>query len=77
MSLLVCSAGTGRDEGDRHPKVGNNVRLGAYARVLGNITVGHCAEVATGALVNRPVQPHTVVAGTPAAKVKELPGEQW
>ena len=71
VSILqgVTLGGTGKEEGDRHPKVKNGVLIGAGAIVLGNIEVGQCSRVAAGALVVKPVPPKTTVAGVPARVV--------
>lgn len=71
VSILqgVTLGGTGKESGDRHPKVKNGVLLGAGAKVLGNIEVGSCSRVAAGALVVKPVPPKTTVAGVPARVV--------
>lgn len=71
VSILqgVTLGGTGKEEGDRHPKVKNGVLVGAGAIVLGNIEVGECSRVAAGALVVKPVPPKTTVAGVPARVV--------
>ncbi|MCJ8309220.1 MAG: serine O-acetyltransferase [Rhizobiaceae bacterium] len=71
VSILqgVTLGGTGKEEGDRHPKVKNGVLIGAGAIVLGNIEVGACSRVAAGALVVKPVPPKTTVAGVPARVV--------
>ncbi|MXP63461.1 serine O-acetyltransferase [Roseomonas sp. M0104] len=68
VSLLqgVTLGGTGKECGDRHPKIRHGVMLGAGAKVLGNIEVGHCARVAAGSVVLKPVPPCTTVAGVPA-----------
>lgn len=58
--------GTGKEHGDRHPKVGDGVLIGAYASILGNIQIGKGAQVAAGSLVLKPVLPHQMVAGSPA-----------
>lgn len=73
VSMLhsVTLGGTGKEDGDRHPKIGNCVLLGAGAKVLGNITVGHCARVAAGSVVTKDVPPNTTVAGVPARIVGE------
>lgn len=65
----VTLGGTGKEHGDRHPKVGNGVLLSAGAKVLGNIRIGDCAQVCAGSVVLRDVAPHTVVAGVPAKVV--------
>jgi serine O-acetyltransferase len=70
-SLLhnVTLGGSGKESGDRHPKVGSNVMIGAGAKVLGNIKVGDCARIAAGSVVLRDVEPCTTVAGVPAKYV--------
>ena len=67
-SLLhgVTLGGSGKEGGDRHPKIGASVMIGAGAKVLGNITVGNCSRVAAGSVVLKPVPPNTTVAGVPA-----------
>ena len=72
----VTLGGTGKEVGDRHPKISDNVLIGASATVLGNITVGRGAQIAAGSLVLKPVPPHTMVAGSPAQPVGKLFGEQ-
>lgn len=71
VSLLheVTLGGTGKERGDRHPKVRRGVLLGAGAKILGNIEVGIGAKVAAGSVVLRDVPPHTTVAGVPARVV--------
>lgn len=68
VSMLhnVTLGGTGKDTGDRHPKIGNGVLIGAGAKVLGNITVGHCSRIAAGSVVLQDIPPKTTVAGVPA-----------
>lgn len=68
VSILhgVTLGGTGKETGDRHPKIGDNVLIGAGASILGNISVGHCSRVAAGSVVLRDVPPLTTVAGIPA-----------
>ena len=67
-SLLhsVTLGGTGKEIGDRHPKIGESVMIGAGAKVLGNITVGNCSRVAAGSVVLADVPANTTVAGVPA-----------
>lgn len=67
----VTLGGTGKEHGDRHPKIRRGVLLGAGAKVLGNIEVGHCARVAAGSVVLKPVPARTTVAGVPAKVVGE------
>jgi serine O-acetyltransferase len=71
VSLLheVTLGGTGKERGDRHPKVRRGVLIGAGAKVLGNIEIGMGAKVAAGSVVLRDVPPHTTVAGIPARVV--------
>ena len=65
----VTLGGTGNERGDRHPKIGNGVLLGAGAKVLGNITVGDFAKVASGSVVLKPVPARCTAAGVPARLV--------
>ena len=67
VSLLhgVTLGGTGKESGDRHPKIGSGVLLGAGAKVLGNIRVGDCSRVAAGSLVLKDVPDKVTVAGVP------------
>lgn len=71
VSILqgVTLGGTGKEGGDRHPKIGDGVLIGAGAKVLGNITIGRCARVASGSVVLKSVPPETTVAGVPAKVV--------
>jgi serine O-acetyltransferase len=62
----VTLGGSGKESGDRHPKVGRCVMIGAGAKILGNITVGDCARVAAGSVVLKDVPSNTTVAGVPA-----------
>jgi serine O-acetyltransferase len=65
----VTLGGTGAERGDRHPKVGKGVLLGAGAKVLGNILIGDYAKVASGSVVLKPVPPGCTAAGVPARLV--------
>jgi serine O-acetyltransferase len=65
----VTLGGSGKEGGDRHPKIGDNVLIGAGASVLGNIRVGNCSLVAAGSVVLNEVPPMTTVAGVPARVV--------
>lgn len=73
VSMLhsVTLGGTGKADGDRHPKIGDGVLIGAGAAVLGNIVVGNCSRIAAGSVVIEPVPPCTTVAGVPARIVGE------
>jgi serine O-acetyltransferase len=76
VSILqnVTLGGTGKETGDRHPKVSDNVLIGASATILGNIRIGKGAQVAAGSLVLKPVPPRTMVAGSPAKEVGKISG---
>ncbi|NJC87497.1 MAG: serine O-acetyltransferase [Desulfuromonas sp.] len=71
VSMLheVTLGGTGKEVGDRHPKVGKGVLIGAGAKILGNIKIGEGAKIAAGSVVLKEVPPHTTVAGVPAKVV--------
>ncbi len=71
VSILhgVTLGGTGKVRGDRHPKIGNNVLIGAGAKILGNISIGDCSRVAAGSLVLKSVPSFKTVAGVPAKEV--------
>lgn len=73
VSMLhsVTLGGTGKEDDDRHPKIGNGVLIGAGAKVLGNIKVGHCSRIAAGSVVLEEVPPMKTVAGVPARIVGE------
>ncbi|CAL8974267.1 Serine acetyltransferase [Propionicimonas sp. T2.31MG-18] len=62
----VTLGGTGKVGGDRHPKIGRGVMIGAGAKVLGNIRVGEGAKIGAGSVVLEDVAPFTTVAGIPA-----------
>jgi serine O-acetyltransferase len=71
VSMLqdVTLGGTGKERGDRHPKIRHGVLIGAGAKILGNIEVGACARVAAGSVVLQPVPCNATVAGVPARVV--------
>lgn len=73
VSMLhsVTLGGTGKVDGDRHPKIGNGVLIGAGAKVLGNIHIGECSRIASGSVVLQDVPRCTTVAGVPAKVVGE------
>lgn len=68
VSMLhgVTLGGTGKEGGDRHPKIGRGVLIGAGASILGNITIGDCSRVGAGSVVLHDVPPCKTVAGVPA-----------
>ncbi|MGL4396740.1 MAG: serine O-acetyltransferase [Hyphomicrobium sp.] len=65
----VTLGGSGKETGDRHPKIGNNVLIGAGAKILGNIAIGDCSRVAAGSVVLAEVPKNVTVAGVPAKVV--------
>ena len=71
VSMLhgVTLGGTSAEPGDRHPKIGRGVLLGAGAKVIGNITVGDGAKIAAGSVVLKPVPAGCTAAGVPARLV--------
>ena len=73
VSLLhdVTLGGTGSENGDRHPKIRKGVMIGAGAKILGNIEIGHCARIASGSVVVKSVPHNTTVAGVPAKVIGE------
>ncbi len=73
VSMLhsVTLGGTGKEDDDRHPKIGDGVLIGAGAKVLGAIKVGHCSRIAAGSVVLEEVPPMKTVAGVPARIVGE------
>jgi serine O-acetyltransferase len=80
VSILqnVTLGGTGKQTGDRHPKVRRGALIGAGAKILGNIEVGVGAKIGAGSVVLAPVAPYTSVVGVPARPVGKphtaLPG---
>lgn len=82
VSILqnVTLGGTGKENGDRHPKVRRGVLIGAGAKVLGNIEIGTGAKIGAGSVVVNAVAPYTSVVGVPARPIggaqhgTELPG---
>lgn len=73
VSILqnVTLGGTGKEGGDRHPKIGCGVLIGSGAKVLGNIEIGNCSRIAAGSVVLKPVPANKTVAGVPARIVGE------
>ncbi|HEY2071481.1 MAG TPA: serine O-acetyltransferase [Rhizomicrobium sp.] len=71
VSMLhgVTLGGSGKESGDRHPKIRRGVLLSAGAKVLGNIEVGEYSRVGAGSVVLKPVPPHCTVAGVPARSI--------
>ncbi|KAK4533970.1 hypothetical protein CCYA_CCYA20G4043 [Cyanidiococcus yangmingshanensis] len=74
VSMLhnVTLGGTGKEAGDRHPKVGRGVLLGAGATVLGNIRIGDGAQITASSVVLKDVAPYAIVNGVPAREIGKL-----
>ncbi|MGC6500642.1 MAG: serine O-acetyltransferase [Henriciella sp.] len=68
----VTLGGTGKEVGDRHPKIGSGVLVSVGAKVLGNITIGDEAKIAAGSVVLRDVPARCTVAGIPARQIGGL-----
>ncbi|MFB9901245.1 serine O-acetyltransferase [Cerasicoccus arenae] len=68
VSILheVTLGGTGKEKGDRHPKVRHGVLIGAGAKLLGNIEIGACAKIGAGSVVLSDIPPHSTAVGVPA-----------
>ena len=78
VSILhaVTLGGTGKEQGDRHPKVRRGVLIGAGAKILGNVEIGESSKIGAGSVVLRDVPAHVSVAGVPAkvvGKTHDLP----
>ena len=78
VSMLhsVTLGGTGKEDDDRHPKIGDGVLIGAGAKVLGNIKIGDCSRIAAGSVVLHDVPPCKTVAGVPAKVISEAGCDQ-
>jgi serine O-acetyltransferase len=71
----VTLGGTGKDQGKRHPTIGNNVLIGAGAKVLGPFTVGDNSRIAANAVVLSEIPPDSTAVGVPA-RVVRIAGER-
>ena len=67
----VTLGGTGKAGGDRHPKIGRHVLIGAGTQILGNIIVGDCAKIGAGSVVLRPIPSGATAVGAPAKIIGE------
>jgi serine O-acetyltransferase len=74
VSMLhgVTLGGSGKEGGDRHPKIGNGVLISVGAKVLGNIRVGDCAKIGGGSVVLTDVPAYTTAVGVPAKIVGKV-----
>ncbi|AIZ80224.1 serine O-acetyltransferase [Actinobacillus equuli subsp. equuli] len=68
VSILqgVTLGGTGKEHGDRHPKIREGVMIGAGAKILGNIEIGRYSKIGANSVVLQPVPDHATAAGVPA-----------
>ncbi|XP_074573382.1 putative serine acetyltransferase 4 [Curcuma longa] len=67
----VTLGGTGKEGGDRHPKIGDGVLIGAGTQILGNVTIGEGAKIGAGSVVLKAVPPRTTAVGNPARLIGE------
>ena len=67
----VTLGGTGLEKGKRHPTIGNNVVIGAGAKVLGNITIGDNSYIGANAVVIKDIPPNSTVVGVPGRITKQ------
>ena len=74
VSILheVTLGGTGKERGDRHPKIRSGVLIGAGAKILGNVEVGEGARIGAGSVVLKDVPPHVSVAGVPSKELGKV-----
>ena len=68
----VTLGGTGKEQGKRHPTLGNNIMVGAGAKVLGSCTIGDNCKIGAGSVVLSDVPPGSTVVGVPGRVVKRL-----
>ena len=66
----VTLGGTGKEQGKRHPTIGNNVMISAGAKVLGSFTIGDNSKIGAGSVVLEEVPPNSTVVGVPGRVVK-------
>ncbi len=70
----VTLGGSGREAGDRHPKIGNGVLISVGAKVLGNIHIGDCAKIGGGSVVLTDIPAYSTAVGVPAKVVGKVSG---
>ncbi|MGE9291457.1 MAG: serine O-acetyltransferase [Puniceicoccales bacterium] len=77
VSILhaVTLGGTGKESGDRHPKIERGVLIGAGAKILGNITIGACSRIGANSVVLESVPPNVTVVGVPSRIVGTSTGD--
>jgi cysteinyl-tRNA synthetase len=68
----VTLGGTGKEQGKRHPTLGDNVVVGAGAKVLGSINIGSYAKIGANSVVLEDVPEHAIVVGIPAKIIKRM-----
>ncbi|WP_371734038.1 DapH/DapD/GlmU-related protein [Agrobacterium sp. T29] len=75
VSILqnITLGGTGKETGERHPKIRQGVLIGAGASILGNIEIGANARIGAGSVVLKPVAPGMTVGGVPAHVLRQDP----
>ncbi len=66
----VTLGGTGKEQGKRHPTIGNNVMISAGAKVLGSFNIGENSKIGAGSVVLSEVPPNSTVVGVPGRIVK-------
>jgi serine O-acetyltransferase len=71
----VTLGGTGKETGKRHPTLGNNIMVGAGAKILGSVTIGDNTKIAAGAVVLNDIPENSTAVGAPA-KVVRIDGER-
>lgn len=75
VSILqdVTLGGTGKDKGDRHPKIKKGVLIGAGAKILGNIKIGKYTKIGASSVVLEDVPPYSTAVGVPARVISRHP----
>ena len=68
----VTLGGTGKEQGKRHPTLGNNIMIGAGAKVLGSCTIGDNCKIGAGSVVTRDIPANSPAAGNPCKVIREI-----